>query len=86
MDDTRIRLAYSACRKGEGVGDSRMEQALKRDFSQGTEQFREDLLGRCLDVLGADNRSELADAELDMLAAAGEQTMAERKPFRDNIL
>ncbi|MGI6220840.1 MAG: hypothetical protein ACOYIP_03030 [Coriobacteriales bacterium] len=68
------------------MGDSRMEQALKRDFSQGTEQFREDLLGRCLDVLGADNRSELADAELDMLAAAGEQTMAERKPFRDNIL
>ena len=48
------------------------------DFSKGTEAFAEDLLGRCLSVLGQEENdfAEISDDELDMLAAAG-------NPFAD---
>lgn len=53
--------------------DQRLEQLMKQDLSAGTEAFRDDLLARCLDVLGADEDEgvELSDSDLDMLAAAG---------------
>ena len=47
---------------------------MSRDFSAGTEAFRDDLLERCLSELDADNREldvEISDAALDMLSAAG---------------
>lgn len=47
---------------------------MKQDLSAGTEAFREELLGRCLDVLDADDVEEcreVSDSDLDMLAAAG---------------
>ena len=65
------------------MDDADAARILKHDFSAGTESFREDLLGRCLAVLGSgeDERTagssesdayrELDDDELDMLAAAG---------------
>ena len=54
-----------------------LEQVLQRDPSVGTEQFREDLLARCLEVLGADDDEAVAldDEELDLLSAAGDMSM-----------
>lgn len=46
---------------------------MKQDFSAGTEAFRDTLLERCLSVLDEDDEGRcLDDAELDMLAAAGD--------------
>lgn len=59
--------------------ENKLQQMLKLDLSAGTEAFRDDLLARCLDVLGSDSASndpsegiELDDATLDLLAAAGD--------------
>ena len=43
------------------------------DFSRGTEAFADDLLGRCLSVLGQEEEefAEISDDELEFLAAAG---------------
>lgn len=43
------------------------------DFSRGTEAFADDLLGRCLSVLGQeeDEFAEISDDQLEFLAAAG---------------
>lgn len=50
-----------------------LERLLQRDPSAGSEAFREDLLARCLEVLGADDEVvALDDDELDMLSAAGD--------------
>jgi len=50
---------------------------LNQDLSVSTEEFRDDLLGRCLDVLGCDNDGAFIDeADLDLIAAAG-------TPFQD---
>ena len=60
-----------------GVSDQGFERMIERlmksDFSAGTDAFREDLLARCLDVLGADDDqcAEVDDSDLEMLAAAG---------------
>lgn len=60
------------------MGERGMAQLLNCDFSVGTEAFREDLLKRCLAVLGADDGGIcLADEDLEMLAAAGEGLMGE---------
>ena len=50
-----------------------IERILSQDLSAGTEAFRENLLERCLSVLGqADSDGvELDDSEFEMLAAAG---------------
>ncbi len=53
--------------------EQKVEQLMKLDFSAGTEAFRDELLGRCLAVLGNENEiKELDDDQLDMLAAAGD--------------
>ena len=47
---------------------------LSQDLSQGTETFRNRLLGRCLEVLDSENAiRELSDEDLTMLSAAGIQ-------------
>ena len=61
---------------------SEFEQLLMRlmrqDLSVGTETFRDELLARCMDALNTneatafDEGTELSDAELDLLAAAGD--------------
>ena len=56
--------------------EAKLERLMKQDFSVGTDAFREDLLSRCLAVLGEDGGVELSDDDLDMLAAAG-------NPFED---
>lgn len=53
--------------------DQTLERLMKQDFSAGTEAFRDTLLERCLSVLDEDDEGRcLDDAELDMLAAAGD--------------
>jgi len=67
------------------MDEANIERALGYDHSQGTEEFREDLLQRCLAVLAAGAEihhggglpypaqvAELDDDALDMLAAAGD--------------
>ena len=62
-----------------------IEQLLGRDYSVGTDAFREDLLARCLDVVAQNSggRVALDDEDLDMLAAAGtsyeDQAQRERR-------
>ena len=72
------------------MDDRQFEQMLAKllryDFSAETDAFREELLARCLEVLDADTRSEaseldadchvveLNDADLELLAAAGDTT------------
>ena len=54
------------------------------DFSAGTEDFREDLLVRCLAVLGEDDEEEGVELELsqlELLSAAGDDMT-----FRPDIL
>ena len=74
------------------MDDRRFEQMLSRllraDFSAGTEAFRDELLARCLAILDADVRDEAAgsesgcrvveldDADLELLAAAGDGACA----------
>ncbi|MBQ9005935.1 MAG: hypothetical protein IJ092_06130 [Atopobiaceae bacterium] len=54
------------------MDEKQITSVLEKDYSEGTEAFREGLLARCLEVLdaGAETR-ELADDDLEMLAAAG---------------
>ena len=60
--------------------ENMVNRLFKLDFSAGTEDFRENLLSRCLDTLGTDDVPEsdstacreLTDSELDLLAAAGD--------------
>ena len=57
-----------------------LNRLFKLDFSAGTEDFREELLTRCLHSLGTDDSAasdstacrELTISELDLLAAAGD--------------
>lgn len=52
--------------------DGMLERLMQQDLSAGTEAFRDELLSRCLAVLGADDKpAEIEDDYLDMLAAAG---------------
>ena len=54
-----------------------VDRLLNQDLSSGTEEFRDNLLQRCLDVLGCDeSEAFLDDADLDLIAAAGD-------PFRN---
>lgn len=54
------------------MDEIQIAQLLAQDYSAGTEDFREDLLGRCLAVLDqADEGTPLSDDEIDFLAAAG---------------
>lgn len=59
--------------------EARLGKLMKQDLSAGTEAFKEDLLSRCLAVLGEDGGLELSDSDLDMLAAAG-NPFEERRP------
>lgn len=53
-----------------------LRELFKCDFSAGTEEFREALLRRCLEVLDRDganwsDEEDLDDAQLDLISAAG---------------
>lgn len=48
-----------------------IERLLSRGFERGTEGFRDDLLARCLAVLGENEVRELNDDDLGLLSAAG---------------
>lgn len=61
----------------------------KADFSRGTERFAENLLGKCLSVLGQDSTAvegftEISDDCLDFLAAAG-NPLENNNPTNDLI-
>ena len=55
------------------MNTQKIEQLLGRDYSVGTEAFREDLLQQCFAVIEQENSGRVAldDDDLDMLAAAG---------------
>ena len=56
------------------IFEQTLERLMKLDFSVGTEEFRDDLLSRCLDVLGEDDECAVLDDDvLDLLAAAGDR-------------
>lgn len=72
------------------MDEASIARVLRHDSSAGTEEFREDLLRRCLAVLASGGDREggadlpepadcrlLEDSELDMLAAAGDLAMRE---------
>lgn len=53
--------------------DTMLGRVLRTDLSKGTETFRDALLAQCLAQLNSDDEGmELADEDLEMLAAAGE--------------
>ena len=53
------------------MDDDGIRRLFDKDMSKGTEVFRDELLRRCLDVLGAeDAQHELEDDQLDHHAAA----------------
>ena len=55
------------------MDEERIARILSRGFSDGTESFRDDLLDRCLAVLGAEDQGRVvSDEELELLAAAGD--------------
>lgn len=57
--------------------EKRLEELLAQDFSDGTESFRDELLARCLaELTTAEDASTLDDADLEMLAAAGDLAVA----------
>ena len=58
------------------MGEQRIRQLFGYDFSKGTEEFRDELLERCLSELDSDNRVlELDDEALELLSAAGDATL-----------
>ena len=62
-----------------------IERVLSRDYSVGKQAFKEKLLQRCLAELDqGDEGLELADDELDMLAAAGVPYLDEN-PFNPQV-
>lgn len=59
--------------RGRAMDERTVKWLLEQDLSVGTDEFRDKLLSKCLDVLCAeDSVIELDDADLDMLAAAGD--------------
>ena len=61
-----------------------IERILAQGFSEGTEEFREALLQRCLDALNDDESyRSLSDGDLDMLAAAGVVIAPPEDPSHD---
>lgn len=69
-----------------------LAHGLKQDYSEGTEEFRDALLARCLDELDTnvagdhaeDFYLELEDSELELLAAAGDLHAQLRSHFEEN--
>ena len=57
-----------------------LERILRQDLARGTEAFRDDLLARCLAVLSSQDAAELSDGELELLAAAGDPSLACQGP------
>ena len=57
-----------------------LERILRQDLAQGTEAFRDDLLARCLAELSSQDAAELSDGELELLAAAGDPSLACQDP------
>lgn len=66
--------------------ENTLERLMKQDLAAGTEAFRDELLARCLATLGSDDAGErdaepefhafeVSDADLDLLAAAGEPVL-----------
>lgn len=55
------------------MDEREIARILKQDLSVGTEAFRDNLLARCIAVLGTDDYAiELDDADLELLSAAGD--------------
>ena len=62
-----------------------IKKILSTDLSESTEAFRDELLKRCLDLLPSDDGSfELVDADLELLAAAGDANSPRREPHDQN--
>lgn len=85
-------LARGGCNVSDREFEELVKELMKQDFAAGTEEFRDALLARCLDVLGTDGDSAeaadgvaLSDSEIDLLAAAGDLSMFEQtRTFSDN--
>ena len=69
-------------------------RVMKADLASGTEAFRDALLSRCLAELGTDPHAAdcvpmavpVAEADLDLLAAAGDSTTQLGRALGDNGL
>lgn len=61
-----------------------IEHILRRGLSDNPNAFRDELLERCLDVLCTLEEVPLEDAELDMLAAAGDPSQIVQDPLDSN--
>ena len=57
---------------GDEEFEEMVERLMKKDYSVGTEAFRDKLLQQCLDVLcEEDDAMLIEDQDLELLAAAG---------------
>ena len=67
-----------------------LRRVMKADFAAGTEAFRDALLARCLAELGTDphaaDGAAMAEADLDLLAAAGDAMAQAGSALGDNSL
>jgi hypothetical protein len=55
------------------VDERDIQNILSQDLAKGTDQFRDDLLKRCLALIPQEGEAvELGDSELEMLSAAGD--------------
>ena len=61
------------------MDEVQIANALKQ-WAKPDDGFREELLQRCLDVLDQNGCMELADSDLEMLAAAGDVLMGSNPP------
>lgn len=57
--------------------DELLTELLAQDLSAGTEEFREALLARCLAIVNAGGSAQLDDANLELIAAAGNMVAPE---------
>ena len=71
-------------RREANLDEQGIERILRRGLSDNPNAFRDELLERCLDVLCTLEEVPLEDAELDMLAAAGDPSQIVQDPLDSN--
>ena len=74
----------NAIEKVPNMNEKELERLLKQNYSEGTEAFRDDLLKRCLSLLGSNN-GEIDDDALDSLAAAGDPAHSVQNAHLENL-
>lgn len=62
------------------ISEERLAEILRYDFSQGTERFRDELLARCLSVLGEDEEADGTDEADDMADGTDDTDEGDGRP------